>query len=101
MGNRISNTNKDCVFESDHINKISGIQDIRIIDCKGKKVYLVGEIHTREGSCKPCEDGALPEDTVAVNDYLKIITKVSTRKVKHSICFWKTTTCTRPAKNII
>ncbi len=82
MGNRISNTNKDCIFEIDSINKISGIQDIRIIHCKGKKVYLVGEIHTREGSCKPCEDGALPEDTVAVNDYLKIITESFHKKGK-------------------
>ena len=82
MGNRISNTNKDCIFEIDSINSISGIQDIRIIHCKGKKVYLVGEIHTREGSCKPCEDGALPEDTVAANDYLKIITESFHKKGK-------------------
>ena len=86
MGNSISNTNKDCVFESDHINKISGIQDIRIIHCKGKKVYLVGENHTRRGSCKPCRAGNFLNtqklDCIFVNDYLKIITETFHKKGK-------------------
>lgn len=43
-------------------SKISGIHDIRVVECKGKRIFLLGEHHGRKESCSDTNDAILMND---------------------------------------
>ena len=50
-------------------SKISGIHDIRVVECKGKRIFLLGEHHGRKESCSDTNDAIL------INDFFKTMVK--------------------------
>ena len=64
MGVGPSTKNTCDLFSKYNHSKISGIHDVTIVHCKGKRFYLIGERHSREGACSPDDKEAIPVNTL-------------------------------------